>query len=188
MLLYLHGFRSSPKSAKASQLRERMQALGRSADFVCPQLPASPKAAIDVAMAARPGPDDTVIGSSLGGFYATWVAEQTGARCVLLNPSTDPMKSIGPLVGTYTMFHSDDPFEFRREYVDELGAFYAGPITRPERYFLVAAKGDELLDWRDMVARYPCAKLRLLEGSDHGISEFADYLDEVLAFAGIVPG
>jgi uncharacterized protein len=184
VLIYLHGFRSSPSSAKATLIRARMEALGRAGEFVCPQLPASPRAAVDAAMATRPGECDTVVGSSLGGFYATWVAERTGARCVLLNPSTDPVASIGPLVGTYTMFHSDEPFEFRREYVDELRAFYAGPITRPERYFLVAAKGDELLDWRDMVARYPGAKLRLLECSDHGISDFADYLDEVLEFAG----
>ena len=187
MLIYLHGFRSSPKSAKASLLAERMRTLGRAADFVCPQLPASPFAALELVRKLAPQPRDTLIGSSLGGFYATWLAEKTGARCVLLNPAVDPADGLQRYVGVQTMFHSDEPFEFKVEHVAELRALTVGAITFPARYFLIAAKGDELIDWRDMVAHYPGARHKVLEGSDHGLADFPQYLDEVLEFAGVLP-
>lgn len=188
MLIYLHGFRSSPRSAKASLLAERMRTLGRAADFVCPQLPPSPFAALELVKKLAPQPRDTLVGSSLGGFYATWLAEKTGARCVLLNPAVDPADGLQRHVGVQKMFHSDEPFEFKDEHVAELRALTVGAITFPARYFLIAAKGDELLDWRDMVAHYPGARHKVLEGSDHGLADFADYLDEVLEFAGVLPG
>jgi len=188
MLIYLHGFRSSPRSAKASLLAERMRTLGRAADFVCPQLPPSPFAALELVKKLAPQPRDTLVGSSLGGFYATWLAEKTGARCVLLNPAVDPADGLQRYVGVQKMFHSDEPFEFKDEHVAELRALTVGAITFPARYFLIAAKGDELLDWRDMVAHYPGARHKVLEGSDHGLADFPDYLDEVLEFAGVLPG
>jgi predicted esterase YcpF (UPF0227 family) len=185
-LIYLHGFRSSPKSFKAQLLARRMAELGRASDFVCPQLPASPKAAIAlVCDEIAPDAADTLVGSSLGGYYATWFAERFGCRAVLLNPAVDPADGLAAHVGVQTMYHSDEPFEFRPEYVDELRVLRLGALADPSRCFLVAAKGDELLDWRDMVARYPGSRHRILEGSDHGLSDFADYMDEVLAFAGI---
>ncbi len=186
-LIYLHGFRSSPLSFKARLLAARMAELGLDDRFVCPQLPASPKAAIAGVQAdIAPTPADTLVGSSLGGYYATWLAQHCGCRAVLLNPAVDPADGLGAHVGPQTMFHSDEPFEFRTEYLDELRALRLGPLVDAQRHFLVAAKGDELLDWRDMVARYPGAKQRVLEGSDHGLSDFADYMDEVLAFAGFI--
>lgn len=185
MILYLHGFRSSPLSFKARLIAERMLALGRSEEFACPQLPASPREAIALAcgIAASSAPEElTVVGSSLGGYYATWLAEKTGCRAVLLNPSVKPPRTLEKYVGVSTTFHTGEPFEFRQEYVDELKALAIDRITRPERYFLIAATGDEVLDWREMVAHYPGAKHFIIQGSDHGISEFADHVDQVLAF------
>lgn len=188
MILYLHGFRSSPLSFKARLIAERMAVLGRSNEFVCPQLPASPRDAIAIAsgIASTVAAEKlTLVGSSLGGYYATWLAEQAGCRAVLLNPSVKPPRTLEKYVGTSTTFHTGEPFEFRPEYVDELKALAVERITRPERYFLIAATGDEVLDWREMVAHYPGAKQFVIQGSDHGISEFADYLGQVLAFCGI---
>ncbi len=188
MILYLHGFRSSPLSMKGRLLSERMAALGRSADYVAPQLPASPKLAIEQAFALVDGvPADelTIVGSSLGGYYATWMAERLGCRAVLLNPAVTPLKNLEQHVGVTTMFHSDEPFEFKAEYIDELRELAVARITQPSRYFLLAATGDEVLDWRDMVAHYAGARQHVIEGSDHGISEFADHVDEVLAFCGV---
>jgi len=165
MILYLHGFRSSPKSFKAR--------------------PASPKEAmaLSLLLAERYAPDNlSIVGSSLGGFYATWLAERLGVRAVLLNPSVNPLKNLEHHVGVTTAWHSDEPFEFRREYIDELAALRVETITRPERYFLIAATGDEVLDYRDMVAHYAGARQHVIEGSDHAISEFPQYVDEVLAF------
>ena len=183
-LIYLHGFRSSPESFKARLLARRMGELGLSERFVCPQLSASPRAAIGlVCDAIAPTAADTLVGSSLGGYYATWLAERFGCRAVLLNPAVDPADGLAAHVGVQTMYHSDEAFEFRAEYVEELRALRIGAVADPTRYFLVAAKGDELLDWREMVARYPGSRQRVLEGGDHGLSDFAGYMDEVLAFA-----
>ncbi len=188
MILYLHGFRSSPQSFKARLLAERMQQLGRAAEYLCPQLPASPAAAIAVArdciQACDPA-DLTLIGSSLGGYYATWLAEQLGCRAVLLNPAVKPPRDLEKYIGVSTQYHSDEPFEFKREYIEELQALQIEQITRPERYFLIAATGDEVLDWQEMVGHYPQARQQVIQGSDHGISEFAEYADTVLAFCGI---
>jgi hypothetical protein len=191
MILYLHGFRSSPQSFKARLIAERLQALGRGAEYGCPQLPASPREAIAMASALIDKCTDgelTLIGSSLGGYYATWLAEQTGCRAVLLNPAVKPPRDLEKYVGVTTMYHSNERFEFKRDYIEELQALQVNEITRPQRYFLIAAKGDEVLDWREMVAHYPEAQQHVLEDSDHGISDFEQYLDEVLAFCGIAPG
>lgn len=185
-LVYLHGFRSSPLSFKARMIGDRMRAAGLAERFVCPQLPASPAAAMALVLdEIGLRPDDALVGSSLGGYYATWLAERVGGRAVLLNPAVHPAEGLERYTGPQTLYHSGEPFEFRHEYLDALRALRISAITRPERYFLVAATGDELLDWRDMVAHYPGARHRVLQGSDHGISDFDRYIDEVLAFAGI---
>ncbi|MGK5033915.1 YqiA/YcfP family alpha/beta fold hydrolase [Janthinobacterium sp. LB3P118] len=192
MILYLHGFRSSPLSMKSRLLAAQMQALGREAQWLCPQLPASPKLAIELALsllkdvpAQELAKELTIIGSSLGGYYATWLAEQLGCRAVLLNPAIVPLIDLEQHVGVTTEFHSDQPFEFKREYIDELRAFAVEKITQPQRYFLIAATGDEVLDYRDMLAHYQGAQQCVIDGSDHGISDFAAYLAPVLAFCGI---
>jgi predicted esterase YcpF (UPF0227 family) len=190
MILYLHGFRSSPKSMKARVVGVRMLELGLGADLRCPQLPASPKEAMALALRlvdGVPAAELAIIGSSLGGYYATWLAEQLGCRAVLLNPAVDPLKSLDSQEIVTTQFHSDEPFEFKAGYFDELRAFKVARITRPERYFLLAATGDEVLDYRDMVAHYAGAKAHVIDGSDHGIAEFQSYVDEVLAFC-LAPG
>jgi predicted esterase YcpF (UPF0227 family) len=187
-LLYLHGFRSSPRSFKARVVHQRMAQLGRAQSLICPQLPASPKAAMELVLTLAERHKDSlaIVGSSLGGFYATWLAERFGCRAVLINPAVDPLKDLDKHVGVTTAWHSDEPFEFKREYIDELAGLRVARITRPERYFLLAATGDEVLDYRDMVAHYAGAHQHVIEGSDHAVSEFEQYVDEVLAFCGML--
>lgn len=188
MIVYLHGFRSSPQSFKARVIEKRMQTLGQGQNFLCPQLPASPRLAIELAqriLQPYPAQEVCLIGSSLGGFYATWLAEQSGCRAVLLNPAVAPFADLEKHVGLTTGYHSNEPFEFKPEYIEELKDLAVHRITRPERYFLMAATGDEVLDWRQMVAHYPGARHFVIQGSDHGISEFESYVDEVLTFCGV---
>ena len=104
---------------------------------------------------------------------------------MLLNPAVVPMLDLDQHVGVTTAYHSDEPFEFKREYIEELRALAVPRVTQPGRYFLIACTGDEVLDYRDMLAHYPGARQKVVQGSDHAISEYADYLDEVLAFCGI---
>ena len=185
-LLYLHGFRSSPQSAKARLMAARVQAGHPGVRWWCPQLPPSPSQAADLiaeGLAGWPRGRMAVVGSSLGGFYATWVAERQGCRAVVLNPAVDPARDLAAHVGEQTTWQDPaERFFFRPEYVDELRALQAGPLADPARYLAVIAKGDELLDWREMAARYQGVRLRVLEGSDHALSDFARHLDEVLAF------
>jgi predicted esterase YcpF (UPF0227 family) len=187
-ILYVHGFRSSPKSYKARVVHQRMAQLGRASALICPQLPASPKAAMELVLNlvgrhAAQGPARlAIVGSSLGGFYATWLAERFGCRAVLINPAVDPLKDLDKHVGVSTAWHSDEPFEFKREYIAELADLKVAHITRPERYFLLAATGDEVLDYRDMVAHYAGARQHVIEGGDHAVSNFEQYVDEVLDF------
>jgi predicted esterase YcpF (UPF0227 family) len=193
MILYLHGFRSSPASLKARLLTDYFAAQGRTDEFICPQLPASPAQAITLAQSlieqyfdqyADPNSDKklSLIGSSLGGFYATYLAEKNNCKAVLINPAVTPPRELEKYVGVTTAYHSNEVFEFKTEYVEELKQLAVSQISQPERYFLLAATGDEVLDWRDMVAHYRGAKQHVIQGSDHGISEFADYLDLVVAF------
>ncbi len=188
-VLYLHGFRSSPKSAKAQFMGAWMRAHRPDVQWACPQLPPSPKAAMALVaeqLAAWPIERMAVVGSSLGGFYATVVAEGTGCRAVVLNPAINPARDLAGHIGDLTSYHDpDDHFYFRPEYVTQLRVMTPRTITRPERYFAVIAKGDEVLDWREMTARYPGATIRLLEGGDHALSDFDLHLPAALNFLGL---
>lgn len=185
-LLYLHGFRSSPQSFKARRLHEWLTRRQPEVHWWCPQLPPSPRRAfelIESGITGWPAATSAVIGSSLGGFYATLVAEATGCRAVLINPAVDPARDLAAHVGEQTAFHdASQRFEFRAGFVHDLRTMKPATITRPERYFAVIAKGDELLDWREMSARYAGCPMRLIEGSDHGLSDFDDHLPAILHF------
>ena len=185
-LLYLHGFRSSPASFKARRLAAWFQAHRPEVHWWCPQLPPSPAAAwalVRQGTAGWPANEMAAIGSSLGGFYATALAEATGCPAVLLNPAVDPAHDLAPHVGLQTQFHAPgDTFHFAPAYIDELRALTPAAITRPERYAAVIAQGDEVLSWQDMTGRYPGAHIRLLPGSDHALFDFDDHLPFVLEF------
>lgn len=185
-LLYLHGFRSSPQSMKAQQVAARVREHHPAVTWWCPQLPPSPRAAMAEVMqgiAAWPQGRMAVVGSSLGGFYATWVAQQTGCPAVLLNPAVDPARDLARHIGEQTSWHDPgERFFFEPAFVTELRALEAGPLDHPERFFAVIAKGDEVLDWREMMARYAGARIKLLEGGDHALSDFDAHIEEVFAF------
>lgn len=185
-LLYLHGFRSSPQSFKARRLQAWLDAHAAAVHWWCPQLPASPRAALELLEHGLAGwPRDTmaVVGSSLGGFYAGVLAERLGCPAVLLNPAVDPARDLAAYVGELRAYHDASvTLQFGAEFIDALRALAPARITRPERYFAVVAKGDELLDWREAAARYAGAQILLLEGSDHTLSDFEQHLPAVLRF------
>ncbi len=184
--LYLHGFRSSPASFKARLLEEALREQRPDDVWACPQLPPSPADAMALAhevIQHTPPHDLIIVGSSLGGYYATYLAEQTGAKAVVINPVVDAAAALATHVGPQFMYHDGRPFEFKAHYLNELQQLSVATITRPERYLLLAATGDELLDWREMRDHYQGAQQIIIEGSDHGLSDFADWLPHVLRFA-----
>ena len=185
-LLYLHGFRSSHQSAKARQVAARVAAQHPGVTWWCPQLPPSPREAMALVtqgIAHWPRAQMAVVGSSLGGFYATHVAEACACKAVLLNPAVDPARDLARYIGEQTSWHDPaERFYFEPRFVDELRALECGPVADPARYFAIIAKGDEVLDWREMTARYPGARVKLLEAGDHALSDFEVHMEEVFGF------
>jgi len=188
LVVYLHGFRSSPRSSKAVMTGEAIQSLStveHPIEWYCPQLLASPKASMDMVIKhIEESKSDrlVVIGSSLGGYYANYLAEKYNCKAVALNPAVRAPRELASHVGMLTSYDTDEPYDFRPEYIDELQALQVEEISNPRRYFLMAAKGDELLDWQEMVDFYKGAEHLVLEGSDHGIAEYPEHLPRVLKF------
>jgi uncharacterized protein len=187
-LLYLHGFRSSPQSVKARRMAARVAQCWPRLHWWCPQLPPSPQMAanlIQEGTALWPADTMAVVGSSLGGFYATWLAQRRGCRAVLINPAVDPARDLTRHIGEQSSWHDPaERFFFEPHFVQELRALEVGPLTRPERLLAVIATGDEVLDWREMQARYAGAQQRIVPGSDHALSDFDDHLPAILGFLG----
>ena len=185
MLIYIHGFNSSPASFKAKVLHERLAALGRADEFAAPALPQSPAAAAALlADLAAKHPQAVLVGSSLGGYYATWLAEKFLLRAVLVNPAVRAYDLLATEVGRQKNFHSGEEYDFTLQHVAELRALEVEAIT-PGRYLLMVETGDEVLDYRNAVEKYRGAQQFVIEGGDHGFSDFADYLDTVFEFCAI---
>lgn len=192
MIIYLHGFRSAPASIKAQALRHHMSERGLGDAFWCEQLPVSAREAIalieaQISRAQRDsrGIPPTVVGSSLGGYYATWLAERHGLRAVVVNPAVIAPLSLEAYIGRQSNLYTDEHFDFTQAHIDELREIDVPVITRPERYWLLAETGDEVLDYRHAVSKYAGARQTVLPGGDHGFSRWSDYLDDVLHFAGL---
>lgn len=185
-LLYLHGFRSSPQSAKARLMAAHVARQHPGVQFWCPQLPPSPREAmalVSTGIADWPRARMAVIGSSLGGYYASWVAQQTGCPSVLLNPAVNPAQSLERYIGEQSSWHDPaENFFFAPHFIDELRVLDVSAQPPAGRQLAIVAQGDEVLDWREMVARYPQATLRLLDGGDHALSDFADHIDAIAGF------
>jgi predicted esterase YcpF (UPF0227 family) len=187
VIVYLHGFRSSPQSRKAQMLREHLRERNLEGHYQCPALPASPRKAVQLALDLVQTAlleQLALVGSSLGGYYATWIAERLGCRAVLLNPAIDPARDLQAHIGRQPVFFSDAEIDFRPEYVGELRELDV-PVTAPARYFLIAATGDTVIDYRKMVAKYRGARHCVIEGGNHELSDFAQYVDEVISFCGL---
>lgn len=185
-LLYLHGFRSSPHSAKARAMAEHVRANHPDVHWWCPQLPPSPQEAMDMVaegIAHWPAGHTAVIGSSLGGFYASWVAHLQSCPSVLINPASYPDRDLERYIGEQSSWHDPEVrFFFKPEYIAQLQALSLHGKRPGGRELGIFAKGDELLDWHEMLARYPLAEHILIEGGDHALSDFETYIPDICNF------
>ena len=185
-ILYLHGFRSSPASLKARLLDEAMHERKMAERFFCPALSPVPLAAIaeaEAIIARRKGPL-TLIGSSLGGFYATWLAEKYGLRAALINPAVVAPLALDPYIGTQTNLYTGESFLFTEAHIAQLRALQT-PHISPERYLLLVETGDEVLDYRDAVARYAGCRQEVCAGGDHSFTRFAEFMPQLLEYCGL---
>lgn len=187
-LIYLHGFNSSPASIKARQLHAYLEARGLGAAWSCPALPHRPAEAMRriEALLAGVRPDDvTLIGSSLGGFYATHLTEQYGFKSVLVNPGVFAYASLAPHVGPQTNLYTGERYEFTQQHIDELAALAKPRATRLDRYWLMVETGDEVLDYREALAFYRHARQLVIAGGDHGFQSWQALMPRVAAWAGL---
>lgn len=185
LILYLHGFSSSPASWKARLLGEAMAARGLAGHYACPQLSTVPDEAIVQAEAlidSAKGPV-TLVGSSLGGHYASYLAEQHGLRAVLINPAMIAWLDPERFVGTHQHYHGGASFQFTRAHAAQLAAQCIRQPT-PERYFLLLETGDEVLDYRHAAEHYRASRSVILPGGDHSFTRFPDFIPAILEFAG----
>lgn len=157
----------------------------------CPQLPPSPALAMTMLLkgiASWPRHSMAVVGSSLGGFYATHIAEATGCLALLINPAVDPARDLARYIGEHTQWHApQERFFFLPEYVNELRRLEIGDLKHPRRYRTLIATGDEVLDWREMQARYSTTQITVLDGGDHAFTGFEAYLPDCAQFMGLAP-
>ncbi len=165
IILYLHGFRSSPRSYKATLIKKRISLIEKEVAFFCPQLPPSPHKSVEMILKIIEkfkGNFFSIIGSSLGGFYATIIAEKFGCKAALLNPAINPANDLLRYVNKNKYWHTDDTFNFKKDYIQELKKLKISKVTFPDRYFLLASKKDEVIDWKEMVNFYASVKKKLL--------------------------
>lgn len=184
VLIYVHGFNSSALSYKAGLLRQHMAKLGMAEHYACPELshrPALAMAQLQALIAAHDASTVTLVGSSLGGYYATHLTETLGVRSVLVNPAVRPYELLAPYTGAQKNLYTGEEYQFTDEHIAELRALEVDHIT-PERYLLITATGDDVLDYRDGVARYAGCEQIIVNGGDHGFRGFADHLDTVVTF------
>jgi hypothetical protein len=189
-LVYLHGFNSSPRAVKGGKLAAAAAALADPPRVHIPMLHHRPATAIrDVRAWVDAGDIDcatlTFVGSSLGGYYATWLAEKYGTRAIVINPAVRPAATLAPYLGPQRNPATGEDWELTAEHFAELEALSVAHITRAERYFLLMRSGDELLDWREAVRRYSGAWQYVAGGGDHGWTDIDDEIPSMLRFAGI---
>lgn len=185
MLIYIHGFNSAPESFKARLLGERMRTLGLQAEYQVPALPHHPSAAIELLCGlAERFPGAALIGSSLGGYYATWLAERYQVRAVLVNPAVRPYVLLNGYLGAQKNLYTGAEYELTQQHISELQALEVDAIT-PEHYLLLTCTGDEVLDYRLGVEKYRGARQQVIAGGDHGFSDFNSHVDGVLEFCGV---
>lgn len=181
MIIYLHGFNSSPRSHKAQVLGRYLEAQGLAGEYACPALPPLACEAMRVIENTMAAKTPAFIGSSLGGFYATYLAEKHDARAVLINPAIDPHVGLRAYLGPQTNLHTGEPYTLTQAHLAEWEKLYVPRIT-PGRYLLLVETGDEVLDYRRAVERYRGAEQVVVTGGDHSLQTFPEHLPRLLEF------
>lgn len=184
MFLYLHGFRSSPLSTKAQQFRQWLAQQGRETEWICPTLPYNPAQAVAQLSALIESSEHELklVGSSLGGFYATMLSARYDLKAVVINPAVHAGLVLRDAVGPQSGWHDEEPFEFTQAHVDTLNAMDLLAPKYPEKILLMQETGDEVLDWQTAVDFYRDCHQLVFRGGDHSFTRFADVIELIDRF------
>ncbi|RTE66983.1 esterase [Amphritea opalescens] len=186
LFIYIHGFNSSPDSYKARFFVDWMSAAGRAEQLIVPALPHWPANAIallEQLIEAHPERAIVLVGSSLGGYYSTWLTEKYGVRAVLINPAVRPYELLAEMLGEQDNYYSDEQYELTAEHLDQLLAIDCPRLKDPARYLLLTQAGDETLDYRQAVEKFKDSPMLVQQGGCHGFDQFESVIPAILAFA-----
>ncbi|WP_248796015.1 YqiA/YcfP family alpha/beta fold hydrolase [Pseudomonas sp. MWU13-2105] len=185
-ILYIHGFNSSPLSKKATQLIQLMERLGLDAQLRVPALHHHPRQAmlqLETAIAELGRP--LLVGSSLGGYYATCLAERHGLKALLVNPAVAPHRMFDGYLGPQQNLYSGETWDLTVDHVTALAELEVPAPQDPQRFQVWLQTADETLDYRAAQQYYRACALRIQAGGDHSFQGFAQQLPALLSFAGI---
>ena len=183
-LIYLHGFLSSPLSQKAQDTAAWMAQQGLAAHYLCPSIPMEPQAAEQMLtdLLAPLHGDFCLIGSSLGGFFATWAVERFGGRAVLINPAVRPYALMDQYLGEQKNYQTGEIHYIDPSFADNLCQLERA-ASEAQRYWLLVQTGDEVLDYQDAVQWYAGSRQTIVPAGDHSFIGYSDYLPAIWAFA-----
>ncbi|PIE41748.1 MAG: esterase YqiA [Gammaproteobacteria bacterium] len=188
-LFYIHGFNSSPQSAKARLLANYLEThaseLVADIQFHVPQLPYSPDKGIQILEQAVQGclPEPVLlVGSSMGGFYGTYIAEKYDLPLVLVNPAVKPYELLQDYLGENENIYTGEKYTFTREHIQTLKKLDVTPITKPQRYYLLTQTADEVLDYQQGVEKYQGAQQIIQQGGSHGFDGFENEIAGIMQF------
>lgn len=187
-LLYIHGLNSSARSMKARQLTAVMNSLGLGERLRVPELHHHPRQALlqlDEAIAQLGRP--LLVGSSLGGYYATHLAHRHGLKAVLINPAVNPHQLFDGFLGTQQNLYTGERWELTHDHIQALVELEVPAPQDPERVRVWLQTGDETLDYRRAERFYRDCALDIQAGGDHSYQGFAARIVELLDFAGFDP-
>ena len=189
-LLYLHGFNSSPQSLKAQQVIQYMSDNHCLDQLLCPQIPAVPEEArLFLEQLVEATLEDHLlnfVGSSLGGFYATYLAEKYSGSAVLINPSVKPYETLRAHLGENQFFFDEGCWEFDESHIQQLETMKVEEITEPQRYLVLLQTGDETLDYREAESKYKDSQCIVEQGGDHSFVDFERFIPKIMQFSKIL--
>jgi len=188
-LLYLHGFNSSPQSHKALLVSQHMAENDWSDQLICPQIPTVPEE-------ARQFLENIVeqninefqfsfVGSSLGGYYATYLAEKYTGTAVLINPSVNPYETLMAHLGDNKFYFDKGCWEFNESHIQQLKDMNVETISDADRYLVLLQTGDETLDYREAEEKYKDGRCIIEQGGDHGFAGLERHLEKIMQFSKI---
>jgi len=188
MIIYIHGFNSSADSHKAQVLKSHMKQLGLEDEIIIPSLSSVPGYAIaELTSLVQEHIADNLsfIGSSLGGYYATWLADRYDRPAVLINPAVKPYELLQEYLGKNINHYTGEAYDLTPEHISELKELDLEYITKPHRYFILLQTGDEVLDYSQAFVKFAGSRMIVEEGGDHSFSGIENHLDAMLNFCGV---
>jgi len=187
LYIYVHGFNSSPQSMKARVFSAYMQQQGLAEDVLVPELshwPAQAMLQLREIVEANQQRQIILLGSSLGGFYSTWLTEHYAhVRAVLINPSVRPFELLPQYLGKNVNLYSGEEYELTNEHLEQLLGLNCAVIERPEAFLLLTQTADETLDYQEAVEKFAASPQFVQPGGSHGFEQFENLIPAILAFA-----